>query len=187
MHDNNTRVKGTQEPARFRYAQKINTPKQLTHLKSQTCVQMNTPAKIQPSSSSQSTKTAHQPTDSASSKPLKSIYRVLRDAGFRSMNDFMFSYGLKLHNDEHLAQAKEMIERMKEEDLMGTEMGRVLSGEGSGGNADVDVDRGMVDDDDFGEAFGYDYVGDGDNDGYGDVYDDQDEFEDDFEDGFEND
>ncbi|TGO19130.1 hypothetical protein BPAE_0354g00040 [Botrytis paeoniae] len=208
---------------------------------------MNTPTKIQPSSSFQSTKNAHQPTDSVSSKPSKSTYRILRDAGFRGMNDFMFSYGLKLHNDEHLAQAKEMIERVKQEDLRGEdlrrlefargsdeesvkdergtesseegdgaveligfadvvsgeevedgvqlrgvetgeEMGRVLSGEeGSGGNANSDVDRGMTDGDSFGEAFGYDYVGDGDDDGYGDVYDDQDEFEDDFEDGFEED
>ncbi|KAF5868336.1 uncharacterized protein Bfra_007534 [Botrytis fragariae] len=203
---------------------------------------MNTSTKIQPSSSSQSTKNTHQPTDSVSSKPPKSTYRILRDAGFRSMNDFMFSYGLKLHNDEHLAQAKEMIERMKEEDLRGEDLRRLVFARGSDeesakdergpessedgdgaveliGSADVvggeevedgvqlrgaEVGRkwvgfylekedwmempiGMVDGDNFVEAFGYDYVGDGDNDGYGDVYDDQDEFEDDFEDGFEGD
>ncbi|TGO47179.1 hypothetical protein BOTNAR_0539g00060 [Botryotinia narcissicola] len=78
---------------------------------------MSTSTKIQPSSSPQLTKTAHQPSYSASPEPRKSTYRILRDAGFRSMNDFMFSHGLKLHNDEDFKMAKEMIERMKEEDL----------------------------------------------------------------------
>ncbi|TGO36306.1 hypothetical protein BHYA_0129g00270 [Botrytis hyacinthi] len=102
---------------------------------------MSTSTKIQPSSSPQSTKIADQPSYSASPEPHKSTYRILRDAGFRGMNDFMFSHGLKLHNDEDLAQAKEMIQRMKEEDLMGEDLRR-LEFRAAKGEEDVKDERG---------------------------------------------
>ncbi|THV45497.1 hypothetical protein BGAL_0482g00120 [Botrytis galanthina] len=86
---------------------------------------MSTSTEIQPSSSPQLIKNADQPSYSASLEPRKSTYRILRDAGFRSMNDFMFSHGLKLYNDEDLKMAKEMVERMKEEDLRGEDLRRL--------------------------------------------------------------
>ncbi|ATZ50529.1 hypothetical protein BCIN_06g00310 [Botrytis cinerea B05.10] len=66
---------------------------------------------------SHSTKNSNRLADSANPKHLKSINRIIRDAGFRSMPHFMASYGLQLNNDEHLAQAYEIIERMYEMDL----------------------------------------------------------------------
>ncbi|KAF7893762.1 hypothetical protein EAF00_007276 [Botryotinia globosa] len=226
-------------------------------------------------SSPQSTKSSNQSTNS---KLPKSTHRILRDAGFRGMIDFMYSYELKLHNDEDLEQAKEMIERMKEEDLRNSKFGGdsdeenvenergVKSSEEENGAVElsgfldvvscdeevsdeqvsdeevsdeevedvvvesigfVDVvscdeevsdeqvsdeevsdeevedvvvesigeeesdesvgfDGGMVDDDNVGEAFGYEDSGGRDDDSHGDVYDDQDD-QDDFEDDFEDD
>ncbi|KAF7935134.1 uncharacterized protein EAE98_003179 [Botrytis deweyae] len=118
---------------------------------------MSTSTGTQPSSSPQSTKSSNQPTYSTDSNPSKSTYRILKDAGFRSMNDFMFSHGLKLHDDEHLEQAKEMIERMKEEDLMGEDLRR-LEFRAANDEGNVKDQRGTEsseDDDDVVELIGF--------------------------------
>ncbi|KAF7887842.1 uncharacterized protein EAF01_010996 [Botrytis porri] len=103
---------------------------------------MSGSSETQLSSSPQSIKDADQPSYSASPEPRKSTYRILRDAGFRSMNDFMFSHGLKLHNDEDLEMAKEMIERMKEEDSMGEDLRR-LEFRAANDEEDVEDRRGV--------------------------------------------
>jgi hypothetical protein len=46
----------------------------------------------------------------------KSDYRILKDGGFSNMNQFMQSYGLKMHNDDDIQEAKGIIEGFRQVD-----------------------------------------------------------------------
>ncbi|KAA8574117.1 hypothetical protein EYC84_005639 [Monilinia fructicola] len=45
----------------------------------------------------------------------KSKYKTLKDAGYRNGKHFMDSHGLRLHDDQDIATANEMIERLKQD------------------------------------------------------------------------
>ncbi|KAL4943179.1 hypothetical protein BDV06DRAFT_221519 [Aspergillus oleicola] len=46
----------------------------------------------------------------------KSQYQILKEGGYNDLPSFMHSYGLKMHNDEDIQEAKEILRRFDEYD-----------------------------------------------------------------------
>jgi len=46
----------------------------------------------------------------------KSDYQIIKDGGFRDMKHFMESYGLRMHDDDDLQEAKAILQMMREND-----------------------------------------------------------------------